>query len=76
MLYAKRFEESANHALNVIQNNEGYSLTPNYESIFQDTYQSEEVLFALYHNSPPEGGTAMDQVSRTTFSPMLQQIAG
>lgn len=75
LLYAKRFEESANHALNVIQNNEGYSLTPNYESIFQDTYQSEEVLFALYHNSPPEGGTAMDQVSRTTFSPMLQQIA-
>lgn len=74
-LYMKDYTQAANLALQVINNDEGYILESDYASIFTNTYNSSEVLFAPVHGSGSEGGTQMDQISNTTYSSNLQALA-
>lgn len=74
-LYMNDYTQAASLASEVINNDEGYSLEPDYPSIFTNSYDSSEVLFAPYHASGSEGGTQMDQIRNTTYSDGLRSLA-
>lgn len=74
-LYMKDYAQASNLALEVINNDEGYVLEAEYASIFMNSYNSSEVLFAPVHGSGSEGGTQMDQISNTTYSGNLESLA-
>lgn len=74
-LYMNDYEGAAAAAQEVILNAEGYELEADYGSIFANTYNSSEAIFALYHTQTPEGGSGMDQINRTKFSETLRTLA-
>lgn len=74
-LYMKNYEEAAMLAAEVINNAEGYALEPDYASIFQNSYNSSEVLFATIHGGGSEGGSGMYQISNTVYSESLRVLA-
>lgn len=74
-LYMKNYEQAALLASEVINNDEGYALEPDYALIFQNSYRSSEVLFAPVHGSGSEGGTGMAQISNTVYSEVLRSLA-
>lgn len=75
LLYMNDYAQAATLASEVINNSEGYALEMDYASIFTNTYNSSEVLFAPYHGSGSEGGTEMSQVKQTTYSESLRSLA-
>lgn len=74
-LYMNDFEGAATAAQEVIMNAEGYELELDYGSVFANTYNSSEAIFAIYHTQTPEGGSGMYQVNRTKFSESLRTLA-
>ena len=74
-LYTGNYIDAATFANQVINNTEGYALEANYASIFNNSFNSSEVIFAPFASSGQEGGTTMDLISRTTFSENLKTTA-
>ncbi|CAM3961973.1 RagB/SusD family nutrient uptake outer membrane protein [Flavobacterium antarcticum] len=74
-LYMNDYEGAAAAAQEVILNAEGYELETNYGSIFSNTYNSSEAIFAIYHTQTPEGGSGMYQINRTKYSETLRTLA-
>lgn len=73
-LYTKDYKKAAELAKEVISNDQGYTLENKYSDIFINTYNSSEVIFALYHNNN-EGGSTMYKVDGTDFSTQLESLA-
>ena len=73
-LYIGDYENAALLAQEVINNAEGYALEAQYADIFTKRFASSEVIFAPF-SGLGEGGSKMDQVSRTTYSESLRVIA-
>lgn len=73
-LYMGDYTTAATLAKEVINNSQGYTLENQYSNIFFNTYNSSEAVFVLYH-SIDEGGSGMDQVMRTSYSPILESLA-
>ncbi|MEZ4792764.1 MAG: RagB/SusD family nutrient uptake outer membrane protein [Gelidibacter sp.] len=69
------YEAAVTLAEEVINNFEGYTLEPDYASIFSNSVYSSEVIFAPFAGSGSEGGSSMNQISRTTFSENLRSLA-
>lgn len=74
-LYAQDFEAASNLAMEVINNEEGYSLEADYASIFANRMNSSEVIFAPFAGSGSEGGVPMNQINRTNPSAQLDSLA-
>jgi hypothetical protein len=74
-LYEKKFNEAALLADEVINNSEGYALETKYAAIFNNSFNSSEVIFAPFTGPDNEGKTAMNQVSRTNYSESLRTLA-
>ncbi|PRZ28154.1 RagB/SusD family nutrient uptake outer membrane protein [Flavobacterium granuli] len=74
-LYTGKFTEAAALADEVINNDEGYVLESQYSDIFKNSFNSSEVIFAPKTGPDNEGKTAMNQVSRTTYSQALKTLA-
>lgn len=66
---------AATLALEVIDNSEGYALEGDYASIFLNSFNSSEVIFAPFSGSNAEGGSQMDLIKRTLFSETLRSLA-
>ncbi|MGO1751889.1 MAG: RagB/SusD family nutrient uptake outer membrane protein [Psychroflexus sp.] len=75
LLYMNDYQGAASLADEVINNAEGYALETDYASIFTNTYNSPEVLFAPVHGSGSEGGTQVSQVKQTTYSETLRALS-
>ncbi len=73
-LYIGNYKESATLANEVIHNSEGYTLESSYSAIYNNTYNSSEAIFVLYH-SLEEGGSAMDQINRSSYSANFEALA-
>lgn len=69
------FVIAATLALEVINNSEGYVLETQYSSIFKNSFNSSEVIFAPFSGSGGEGGSQMGLISRTSFSENLKGLA-
>lgn len=74
-LYMGNYGMAANLAKEVINNTEGYDLETQYQSIFSNSFNSSEVIFAPYTAAGSEGATSMYLVNRTTFSETLKNTA-
>lgn len=74
-LYTGKFTEAASLADEVINNDEGYVLESQYSNIFNNSFNSSEVIFAPKTGPDNEGKTAMYQVNRTTYSQILKTLA-
>lgn len=75
-LTTKDYTGAASLALEVINNSENYALETSYATIFSSTYNSKEVIFAPYTTlTTTEKDVAMHQISRTTFSTILGNLA-
>lgn len=74
-LYLNNFGTAAILAQEVINNGEGYALEADYNSIFQNSFNSSEVIWAPLTGPGAEGGTQMDLIARTTFSENLRSLA-
>ncbi|MEO8932748.1 MAG: RagB/SusD family nutrient uptake outer membrane protein [Xanthomarina sp.] len=74
-LYVGDYQRAATLADEVINNTEGYALEANYASIFSNSFNSSEVIFAPLTGPDNEGGTTMDQVNRSTFSENLESLS-
>jgi hypothetical protein len=74
-LYEGKYEQAATLADEVIFNDEGYVLEAKYGSIFANSFNSSEVIFAPFTGSDNEGKTNMAQVSRTNYSQTLKSLA-
>lgn len=74
-LYAGAYPEAAALAGEVINNSEGYALEEQYSDIFLNQTASKEVIFAPFAGTGSEGGVAMYQVNRTSYSPQLELAA-
>ena len=59
----------------MINNDEGYALEGDYPSIFMNSFNSSEVIFAPFSGPGAEGGSQMGLVNRTTFSENLRSLA-
>ncbi|MEO8773751.1 MAG: RagB/SusD family nutrient uptake outer membrane protein, partial [Gelidibacter sp.] len=69
------FSAAATWALEVMNNAENYALEDQYASIFSNSFESSEVIFAPFSGYSPEGGSQMDLIKRTTFSETLRGLA-
>ena len=69
------FSAAATRALEVINNSDGYALEADYASIFTNSFDSSEVIFAPFSGGGSEGGSQMDLIKRTTFSETLRSLA-
>lgn len=74
-LYLGNFDTAATLAEEVINNGEGYALEADYASIFTNSFNSSEVIFAPFSGPGAEGGSHMDVINRTTFSENLRTLA-
>ena len=74
-LYQGDFTQAASLAKEVIDNQEGYELEAVYDDIFYNRFHSSEVIFAPFAAAGQEGGSGMDQSSRTTYSEILRSLA-
>ncbi|SKB71733.1 SusD family protein [Salegentibacter holothuriorum] len=74
-LYAGDYEAASDLAMEVIKNEEGYSLEASYSSIFANQMNSSEVIFAPFAAPGSEGGVPMYQVKQTNPSPVLDSLA-
>ncbi|MDR6763679.1 hypothetical protein J2Y38_003903 [Flavobacterium sp. 2755] len=75
-LTTKDYAGAAALALEVINNSENYGLETSYASIFANTYNSKEVIFAPYTTlTTTEKDVSMNQINRTTFSTILGNLA-
>lgn len=74
-LYENEYTDAAQLASEVINNGEAYSLEADYSAVFQNTYNSSEVLFAPFHSDGSEGGSGMDQIKSTSYSDYLGSLA-
>lgn len=74
-LYLGNFDTAATLADEVIHNGEGYELEGDYASIFSNSFNSSEVLFAPFSASGAEGGSQMGLINRTTYSESLRNLA-
>ncbi|MEO5788915.1 MAG: RagB/SusD family nutrient uptake outer membrane protein [Gelidibacter sp.] len=74
-LYLGNFDTAATLAEEVINNGEGYALEANYGSIFMNSFNSSEVIFAPFSGKGAEGGSQMGLINRTTFSESLRSLA-
>ncbi len=74
-LYQGEFAAAASLAEEVINNGEGYALESEYSDIFLNQFNSSEVIFAPYSGPGLEGGSGMNQISRTTYSEILRSTA-
>lgn len=74
-LYLGNFDTAATLAEEVINNSEGYALESDYASIFSNSFNSSEVLFAPFSGPGAEGGSTMGIINRTTFSENLRGLA-
>ncbi len=74
-LYLGNFDISATLAEEVINNGEGYTLETDYASIFLNSFDSSEVIFAPFSGKDSEGGSQMALINRTTYSESLRSLA-
>lgn len=74
-LYRGNYENAALLADEVINNFEGYELESNYASIFTNSFNSSEVIFAPISGEGSEGGSSMDLIIRTNASNQLKNLA-
>jgi len=74
-LYTKNYDEAAILAQEVVENTEGYYLEEKYSNIFKNAMHSPEVIFAPFAGTGSEGGSKMEQISRTTYSDFLFNLA-
>lgn len=74
-LYLGNYDTAAILAEEVINNGEGYALEGEYGSIFTNSFNSSEVIFAPLSAAGAEGGSQMDLISRTTYSENLRSLA-
>ena len=74
-LYRGNFDEAATLAGEVINNAEGYELEANYATIFSQSFNSKEVIFAPFSGQNAEGGSTMDLIKNTTYSNTLKTLA-
>ena len=74
-LYLGHFDSAATLSEQVIHNAEGYVLEDTYASIFANSYNSSEVLFAPLSAGGAEGGSQMGLISRTSYSENLRTLA-
>lgn len=74
-LYLGNFDTAATLAEEVINNDEDYALEADYASIFTNSFNSSEVIFAPLSGPGSEGGTSMGVINRTTFSENLRSLA-
>lgn len=74
-LYAGKYSEAATLAQEVIYNGEGYALEAQYSDIFENQFNSSEVIFAPFSGPGAEGGSNMDFINRTTYSEYLRSVA-
>lgn len=74
-LYLGNFGAAATLSEDVINNGEGYVLEADYASIFMNSYNSSEVLFAPVTGAGAEGGTQMSLINRTSYSENLRTLA-
>lgn len=74
-LYTGNYSEAATLANSVINNTEGYALESNYASIFSNSFNSSEVLFAPFSSAGSDGGSGMDNIRNNTYSQNLKTIA-
>lgn len=74
-LYMGQYNDAATLAQEVINNDEGYALEFQYADIFQNQYNSSEVIFAPFSGPGAEGGSNMYQISNTTYSQYLEAIS-
>lgn len=74
-LYLGNYDTAAVLAEEVINNGEGYALEADYNSIFQNSFNSSEVIWAPFTGSGAEGGTQMDLIARTSYSENLRALA-
>ena len=74
-LYQGEFAAAASLAEEVINNGEGYALEAEYADIFQNQFNSSEVIFAPFSGPGLEGGSGMNQINRTTYSEILRSLA-
>ncbi|TRZ41976.1 RagB/SusD family nutrient uptake outer membrane protein [Robertkochia solimangrovi] len=75
LMYVQRYDEAAELAFEVINNDQGYLLESTFEEVFTNTYNSSEVIFAPYTIVGSEGDVSMDQINRTNYSNILAAIA-
>ncbi|MCX7550060.1 RagB/SusD family nutrient uptake outer membrane protein [Xanthomarina sp. F2636L] len=74
-LYIGDYPRAAILADQVINNVEDYALETTYSSIFSNSFDSSEVIFAPYSGPENEGGSTMNQVNRTTYSENLRALS-
>ncbi|MBA6152053.1 RagB/SusD family nutrient uptake outer membrane protein [Gelidibacter maritimus] len=74
-LYLGNYDKAALLAEETINNGEGYMLEAEYNSIFTNSFNSSEVIWAPLTGPGAEGGTQMDLIARTTYSENLRKLA-
>lgn len=74
-LYLGNYDNAALLANEVINNSENYMLEDNYASIFTNSFNSTEVIFAPFSGPGAEGGSQMDLINRTSYSANLANLA-
>ena len=74
-LYKGDYNAAATLAGMVIDNAEGYALEASFSSIFSNTFNSSEAIFATDHTVSPAGGSSMYLVSRTKYSNDFKDLA-
>lgn len=74
-LYEGKYAQAAALAGEVINNAEGYALESNYADIFENQYNSSEVIFAPFAGPGTEGGSNMDLIYQTSYSEYLRALA-
>ena len=74
-LYTGKYAEAANLAQEVIYNAEGYVLEDQYGDIFENQFNSSEVIFAPFSGPGAEGGSNMDFIKQTSYSQYFRVLA-
>ena len=74
-LYMGNYETAAALAMEVINNADGYVLETDYNSIFNNSFDSSEVLFAPFSGPGAENGSNMDLIKNVRFSETLRKLA-
>lgn len=74
-LYLGNFDSAASLSKEVINNSEGYELETDYASIFTNSFNSSEVIFAPFSGPGAEGGSQMGLINRTSYSENLRNVA-
>lgn len=74
-LYLGNYGTAATLAQEVINNTDGYALEANYADIFNNSFNSSEVLFAPFSGVGNENGSNMDLINQTIYSENLRALS-